>query len=350
MPTRKDGISPDLCPRTGKDLVVSHNQRSRVNIIVWGLHKELTTLEVRAKFADMGLESFVRGNVLWEGDHIRLVLTKDSKGVSSELVKQVSANLRKIGCRCVIDEQVRKTCKSRVMSVTVHCVNRFESLAVDTGGDDNVEDVPVVDSVPLKTKVLASKMCKQLRLATWNVSGLCSERKQKEIADLLACNSIDIVAVQESWEKEDSKIDIDGYKWFGKPRTSQRSQRGEGGVGFLVCECLVSEVEFITAVAHEESVWMKVRGERGRLALYIGCVYMPTDRLSTSVAVLDTCYERLKEDILSFREKGKVVLLGDFNARVGKTADDDDVIGKFGEDTCNASGNKLISLLHEVEL
>ena len=38
---------------------------------------------------------------------------------------------------------------------------------------------------------------------------------------------------------------------------------------------------YVTAVAYEESVWMKVRGERGRLALYIGCVYMPTD--STSV-------------------------------------------------------------------
>ena len=69
-----------------------------------------------------------------------------------------------------------------------------------------------MDSVSLKSKVLASKMRKQVRLATWNVSGLCSERKQKEIADLLACNSIDIVAVQESWEKEDSKIDVDGYK------------------------------------------------------------------------------------------------------------------------------------------
>ena len=38
-------------------------------------------------------------------------MKKDSKGVSSELVKQVSANLRKVGCRCVIDEQLRKTCK-----------------------------------------------------------------------------------------------------------------------------------------------------------------------------------------------------------------------------------------------
>ena len=49
-------------------------------------------------------------------------------------------------------------------------------------------------------------------------------------------------------------------------------------------------MELITAVAHEESVWMKVQGERGRLALYIGCVYMPTD--STSVVVLDTCLRK----------------------------------------------------------
>ena len=93
---------------------------------------------------------------------------------------------------------------------------------------------------------------------------------------------------------------------------------------------------------------MKVRGERGRSALYIGCVYMPTD--STSVAVVESCYGRLKEDVLSFREKGQVVLLGDFNARVGRSVDVDDVIGMFGEDTCNASGNRLISFLNEVEL
>ena len=98
-------------------------------------------------------------------------------------------------------------------------------------------------------------------------------------------------------------------------------------------------------VAYEESVRIKVRGERGGLALYLGCVHMPT-----GVAVLDTCYERFKENVLRFREKGKVVLLGDFNARVGKAVDDDDVIGKFGEDTCNASGNRLIFLLQHVEL
>ena len=75
---------------------------------------------------------------------------------------------------------------------------------------------------------------------------------------------------------------------------------------------------------------------------------MPTD--STSLAAVDAGYVRLKEDVLSFRQKGKVVLLGDFNARVGRSVELDDVIGMFDEDTCNASGNRLVSFLNEVEM
>ncbi len=47
---------------------------------------------------------------------------------------------------------------------------------------------------------------------------------------------------------------------------------------------------------------------------------------------------------------GQVVLLGDFNARVGKSSELDDVIGMLGEGKCNASGNRLISFLNEAEL
>ena len=107
-----------------------------------------------------------------------------------------------------------------------------------------------------------------------------------------------MVAGQESWEKEDTKITVEGsrYKWFGKPRGNQSSQRGEGGVGFLVREFLVDEVEFISDV---QCVWMKVRGRRGSSALYIGCVYMPTDCRNS--ASIEGCYEKLKEDVLSFK-------------------------------------------------
>ena len=78
---------------------------------MWGVPKHFSTLEIRSKFADIGLSSLVRGKVVWEGDHIRLVLTvKDSKGISKHVVSQVSARLRKIGYRCVLDEQVKSTC------------------------------------------------------------------------------------------------------------------------------------------------------------------------------------------------------------------------------------------------
>ena len=72
------------------------------------------------------------------------------------------------------------------------------------------------------------------------------------------------VAGQETWERKDN-------------------HRGEGGVGFLVCEC-------------EESVWMKVRGGIGKEDLYICFVYMPTE--GSAAAVIENNDERLKEDVL----------------------------------------------------
>ena len=58
-----------------------------------------------------------------------------------------------------------------------------------------------------KTKALVrNKQERKLRLATWNFSGLCSDRKQKEIGELLAKHNLDVVAGQESWEKEETRM------------------------------------------------------------------------------------------------------------------------------------------------
>ena len=95
-----------------------------------------------------------------------------------------------------------------------------------------------------------------------NFSGLFSEHKQKEVAEILSRLNIAIVAEQESGEREGKNIVAEGYKWFGKPRKDQSNPRGEGGVGLLVRECLVDEVEFVST-KYEESVWMNVQGGRG---------------------------------------------------------------------------------------
>ena len=72
------------------------------------------------------------------------------------------------------------------------------------------------------------------------------------------------------------------------------------------------------------------------------CIYMPTD--SACASVIDDSYVKSKEDVLGFMQKERVVLLGDFYARVARSTDVDDVIWMFGEEACRSSGNRLISV------
>ena len=224
MPTKDAVTKIDRQPRTSEDWVVSILER---NIIVWGMSKDLTTLEIRAKLAYLDLASFVRGNVLWEGDHVRLVLTpKDSKGLSKELVSQVSSSLRRIGCRCVLDDDSRGKVRSK--PVHLDCINRFGPLtsqnASSSGSSErsgslcsgeNIDNMHIdVNLVGNTVKALGRREReRRLRVATWNFSGLGSECKQKEIGELLTKNIIyDVVAGQESWEREDTRIEVECYK------------------------------------------------------------------------------------------------------------------------------------------
>ena len=83
-----------------------------------------------------------------------------------------------------------------------------------------------------------------------------------------------MIAGQEYWEKKDSKIVVDGYKWFGKPLKIKIVREMRVGLVFLVHDCLVDEVDFSTNVHYEESVWIKVTGGRESSAFCIVRVYL----------------------------------------------------------------------------
>ena len=99
MPVRHASLNTVAQVTSDAEWTVSKNKRFRANIIVWGMPKSLSTLEIRTKLADLGLVGFARGAVAWEGDHVRLILLlKDSKGLSKEVVAKISACLSRIGC------------------------------------------------------------------------------------------------------------------------------------------------------------------------------------------------------------------------------------------------------------
>ena len=76
-------------------------------------------------------------------------------------------------------------------------MHRFDQLdqAGSSCSDKHMDIVDVnVDVNVLSNKiraVLESKRERRLHVATWKYSGLCSERKQKEVGEVLAKNNID---------------------------------------------------------------------------------------------------------------------------------------------------------------
>ena len=145
------------------------------------------------------------------------------KGLSKDVVGRISACLRKIGCRCVLDEG-QKAREPAGVQVNIAYSNRFSSLLDE---DECVGSEPDVDVVRQEAcEGQRVRFARKLKIATWNFAGLCSERKQKEVGEVLNRVKVDIVAGQETWER---MVNVDGYKWLGKPRIVQNNLRGEVG-------------------------------------------------------------------------------------------------------------------------
>ena len=135
-----------------------------------------------------------------------------------------------------------------------------------------------------------------------------STRKQLELSEIVEKNSIDILAVQESWEIVGKPcFRVPGYLWFGKIRCKEPEnnnlKRREGEVGFLIREGLdVKSLRIVIKVIHDaeykESIWLKLSlgGRDG--SMYIGCIYLPIQ--GTYVNHVEECYEKLSVDIIRF--------------------------------------------------
>ena len=115
----------------------------------------------------------------------------DSKAIDKSIVSELSAKLRKIGCRCVLDDG----CKALVRcSLPIACSNRFRSLK-----DDDVT-IKKRDCVGVPQGGLQSHRTYHrkygLRVGSWNFSGLCSQCKQKEVSEVLNKLKLDIVPLK----------------------------------------------------------------------------------------------------------------------------------------------------------
>jgi len=191
-----------------------------------------------------------------------------------------------------------------------------------------------------------------LNVGVINATGLTRNGKKRlELMELLLDSQVDILGVTETHESHERRLPADhipGYKFYSKPRPGGRG----GGVAVAVHACLTNEVKpfLFSAQQYDETIWLVLQ-RRGQVRkMFIGVVYMPD--MSKGASVREAAYTQLQQDLLHLSTQGSVVVMGDFNARVGRAAQPNAHIGMHGEsnDDVNGNGNLLLSLLTSVDM
>ncbi|MEO9966262.1 MAG: hypothetical protein ABJF11_10765 [Reichenbachiella sp.] len=136
------------------------------------------------------------------------------------------------------------------------------------------------------------------------------------------------------------------YAWIGKKRKGQNSKnRAAGGMEFLVKEYIGDIVEVIKAY----QVWIKVPGERGAKYYFLGNIYMPPESKNT-IKDIQRKFGEVAVDVQKYKRQGEVVLVGDFNSRIGKASKLNENIGQYGEVTNNKNGEEMLKFLKHNEM
>ena len=134
------------------------------------------------------------------------------------------------------------------------------------------------------------------------------------------------------------------FFWKGKSQTEDRVH----GVGFAIRTTLLKNISDLPAGISERLMKMRIPLSHSRYVTVISA-YAPT--LTSSDEVKELFYKHLDQIIRSTPQSDKLVLLGDFNARVGKDTNNwGGVLGRHGVGKVNDNGLLLLSKCAEHSL
>ena len=197
----------------------------------------------------------------------------------------------------------------------------------------------------------------KLNLGTWNIRTLQDQvtgavtrppRRTALVASELRRYNIDIAALSETrFPDEDSLTEVgEGYTffWKGLPEDSPRIH----GVGFAIKTKLLAKLPEGPIGLNERLMTWRLPLVKGRFLTLISS-YAPT--LEADETIKDSFYSALDTVLQNISKTDKVVLLGDFNARVGNKKELwGGAIGRHGTGNMNSNGLRLLSLCAEHDL
>ncbi|VDL94291.1 unnamed protein product [Schistocephalus solidus] len=194
-----------------------------------------------------------------------------------------------------------------------------------------------------------------LTLAAWNVRSLLDnprsnrpERRMALVARELARYKVDIAALSETRFSEQGQLEEvgAGYTFFWSGRS--KAERRDAGVAFDIHNDIVGRLPCLPQGINDRlmSLRLPLRGDQ---FTNIISAYAPP--MTSSDAAKDKFYEDLHALLATVSKGDKLIVLGDFNARVGTDhAAWQGVLGPHGLGSCNDNGLLLLRTCAEHRL
>ena len=175
-----------------------------------------------------------------------------------------------------------------------------------------------------------------------------SKRRSALIAHELSRLDVDIAALSEVCSPEEGSLQEHsaGYTlfWSGKPATERRL----AGLGFMLRTYIVSKLEDLPTGHSDRIMFMRLPLKNKQYATVFS-VYAPT--LQAEPAEKDKFYSELRSLLQNTPADDKLLILGDFNARVGQDAVTwKEILGRHGVGNCNDNGRLLLEFSTEQQL
>ena len=192
-----------------------------------------------------------------------------------------------------------------------------------------------------------------LKIACWNVRTLQDndnslERKTATVAQHLSRYNIDISALSETRFPETGELEEvkGGYTFYWSGRKPEEAR--QAGVGFAIKSSIARNLESLPKGINDRLMTLRLKTSNDQYVTLIS-VYAPT--MMSTDETKEKFYSDLRGILNSTPYHDKIVLLGDFNARVGR----DDlvwpgVLGKHGSGSMNSNGLLLLTLCSEFDL
>ena len=176
------------------------------------------------------------------------------------------------------------------------------------------------------------------RMGTWNI--ITSRNREIELVREMERNDLDVLGISETKARGNGMKEIDGAKYIFAGVVEGRAK---GGVGIVVRNRVANCIKSWRCVS-ERCIAARLRIEGKWLTIVQ--VYAPTDDRDPSIK--DDFYGDLQMAINRTPRGDKLIVLGDFNARVGNNIELwNGIIGRHGEGVENDSGRRRLRFTAE---